>query len=129
MRNTFIGYSTIGGNKADGFKLYDVELVRQDLYNHFHTRIGERVMRPEYGCRIWDYIMEPFTEEIRSLTEAEVIRICESDTRLQLIDTQVFSENNTLIVIATLNYIPFNTVEQFRLNFESRQDATATKGF
>lgn len=129
MRNTFIGYSTIGGNKSDGFKLYDVELVRQDLYNHFHTRIGERIMRPEYGCRIWDYVMEPFTEEIRSLSEAEVIRICESDTRLQLIDTQVYSENNTLIVIATLNYVPFNTVEQFRLNFESRQDTFATKGF
>lgn len=128
MRNTFIGYSTSGGSKADGYKLYDVDLVRQDLYNHFNTRIGERVMRPEYGCRIWDYIMEPFTEEIRNLTEAEVIRICGSDSRVQLIDTLVFSENNTLIVVATLNYLPFNTVDQFRLNFENNQ-STDNLGF
>jgi phage baseplate assembly protein W len=129
MRNTFIGYSTTGGTKADGFKLYDVDLVRQDLYNHFHTRIGERIMRPDFGCRIWDYIMEPFTEEIRNLAEAEVVRICNSDSRVQLIDTQVYSQDNTLIVVATLNYLPFNTVEQFRLNFENRQSTTDSEGF
>lgn len=129
MRNTFIGYSTSGGNKADGFKLYDVDLVRQDLYNHFNTRIGERIMRPNYGCRIWDYIMEPFTEDIRNLTEAEVIRICESDSRVQLLDTQVFSQDNTLVVAATLNYLPFNTVDQFRMTFENRQSTSDTEGF
>jgi phage baseplate assembly protein W len=129
MKNTFIGFSTVGGTKENGYKLVDVELIRQDLYNHFHTRIGERVMRPEYGCRIWDYLMEPFTEQIRYLAEQEVIRICESDSRVQLLETRVIAENNTLVVFATVNYQPFNTVDQFRLNFENRQTQSASKGF
>ena len=129
MKNTFIGFSTVGGTKEDGYKLVDVDLIRQDLYNHFHTRIGERVMRPEYGCRIWDYLMEPFSEQIRSMAEQEVIRICESDSRVQLIETNVVSENNTLIVFATVNYFPFNTVDQFRIDFENRQTQSASKGF
>jgi phage baseplate assembly protein W len=129
MRNTFVGYSTLGGTKENGFKLYDVELVRQDLLNHFHTRIGERVMRPDFGCRIWDYLMEPFTDTIRDLAEQEVIRICESDPRVTLIETRVFGDNNSLFVIATLNYLPSNTVEQLRLNFEDRQNTQDSKGF
>lgn len=129
MKNTFIGFSTVGGTKENGYKLVDVDLIRQDLYNHFYTRIGERVMRPEYGCRIWDYLMEPFTDQIRYLAEQEVVRICESDSRVQLLETRVIAENNTLVVFATLNYFPFNTVDQFRLNFENRQNQSASKGF
>lgn len=123
MKNTFIGFSTIGGSKESSFKLVDVDLVRQDLYNHFFTRIGERIMRPEYGCRIWNYLMEQFTSEIIVLSEAEVIRICNSDSRVELIETKVFSVNNSLVVTATVNYKPFNVIDSFRLNFENRQNS------
>lgn len=128
MKNTFIGFSTIGGTKENSFKLYDIDLVRQDLYNHFFTRIGERIMRPAYGCRIWNYVMEPLTPEIIALAKAEVIRICSSDSRVELIETKVFAVDNSLVVAATVNYKPFNVVDTFRLNFESRQ-GDSNKGF
>jgi phage baseplate assembly protein W len=126
MKNTFIGFSALGSSKEDSYKLYDVALVRQDLYNHFFTRIGERVMRPTFGCRIWDFLMEQFTEEIQAMAEAEVIRICGEDSRVQLLETKVFQQNNTLVVAVTLNYLPFNKVETFKLNFENRQSDTNT---
>jgi hypothetical protein len=116
MKNTFIGFSALGSSKEDSYKLYDVALVRQDLYNHFFTRIGERVMRPTFGCRIWDFLMEQFTEEIQA----------GEDSRVQLLETKVFQQNNTLVVAVTLNYLPFNKVETFKLNFENRQSDTNT---
>lgn len=126
MKNTFIGFSALGSSKEDSYKLYDVALIRQDLYNHFFTRIGERVMRPTFGCRIWDYLMEQFTEEIKAMAEAEVIRIVGEDSRVELLETRVFQENNSLVVAVTLNYIPFNKTETFRLNFENRQSDNNT---
>jgi phage baseplate assembly protein W len=33
------------------------------------TRVGERVMRPEFGCRIWDYLFEPITPRTLGLVE------------------------------------------------------------
>ena len=128
MKNTFIGFSTIGGVKEDSYKMYDVHLVRQDLYNHFFTRIGERVMRPEYGCRIWNYLMEQFTPEIAELARLEVIRICNSDSRVELIETKVQAIDHALVVSATVNYKPFNIVDTFRLNFENQQ-SDSNKGF
>ena len=124
MKNTFIGFSTLSGDRHDSYKLYDIQLVRQDLYNHFFTRIGERIMRPEYGCRIWNYLMEQFTPEVAELTKNEVMRICHSDSRVELIDTLVFSSGHALVVSATVNYKPFNVVDTFRLNFENNQSNT-----
>lgn len=121
MNNIFTGFSTLGSDKKNNFKMHDVELVRQDLYNHFHTRIGERVMRPEYGCRIWDYVMEPFTEEIRQLTEEEVNRICESEPRVVLMSKQIISEGQSLLVVVTLDYKPFDVMETLTFTFEARQ--------
>lgn len=36
------------------------------------TRPGERVMRPEFGCRIWDQLFEPVTPRTLGLIELAV---------------------------------------------------------
>lgn len=36
------------------------------------TRPGERVMRPEFGCRIWDQLFEPITPRTLGLVELAV---------------------------------------------------------
>lgn len=33
------------------------------------TRLGERVMRPDFGSRIWDYLFEPITPRTLGLVE------------------------------------------------------------
>ncbi|MGI8768540.1 MAG: GPW/gp25 family protein [Propionibacteriaceae bacterium] len=33
------------------------------------TRLGERVMRPDFGCRIWDYVFEPITARTLGMVE------------------------------------------------------------
>lgn len=121
MSNVFTGFSTQPSANAKNFKLYDIELIKQDLMNHFHTRIGERVMRPEYGCRIWDYLMEQFTDFIRTQIISEAVRICNEDDRVSVVSVNAKSQDNAIQVSITLNFHPFNIVDNFVVNFESRQ--------
>jgi len=121
MSNTFTGFSTVGSTQSESFKMYDLKLIEQDLMNHFHTRIGERVMRPEYGCRIWDYLHEPFTQYIKNAIVDEATRIVNSDSRVELLEVAVDSSDNSIQVNMLLNYIPFNITAAFILEFENRQ--------
>ena len=58
----YVGYSSVN-NDSGITKLYDFDLIKQDIINHFHTRKGERVMNPTFGTIIWDVIFDPFTDD------------------------------------------------------------------
>ncbi len=122
MKKIFTGFSTAGGDPKE-FTLHDIPLIRQDLLNHFHTIKGERVMRPDFGCEIWDYIMEPFTPSIKKKIVDEALRICSSDPRVLVdnIDVYELSGGNAYNVTITLTYRPFNVLETFSVKFENRQ--------
>ena len=68
-------------------RLYDFDLIKQDIINQFNTRKGERVMNPEFGSIIWDVIMEPMTEEIKQALNTDITTICNSDPRV--VPTQI----------------------------------------
>ena len=51
----FNGFSTIGREFKDP-KLYDIELVKQDLLNHFNIRKGEKLENPNFGTNLWNYL-------------------------------------------------------------------------
>ncbi len=117
----FVGFSTIGVSDSRSWALYDMELIKQDLYNHFHTRIGERVMRPTFGCRIWDLIGEQMTPSVRSIAYAEVKRIVENDSRLEAREIIVSGDQHAINILVDLYYRPFDAIERFKLVFDARQ--------
>lgn len=119
---TFVGFSTSAEKSGRrSWVLFDTDLIKRDLYNHFYTRIGERVMRPEFGCRIWDYIMEPNVEQVRTDIFAEVERVIRLDIRLDVRELKMFEREHTIIIMCTLVYRPFQTSELFQLEFDKRQ--------
>ncbi len=59
--SNYRGFSTIG--KVKKFKLTDLELVKQNLFNHFNIRKGEKLMQPGFGSVIWSMMFEPLNEE------------------------------------------------------------------
>ena len=59
---TYKGFSTLNSG-AEHYSLYDFELIKQDLLNHFYIRQGERLMNPEFGTVIWDLLFEPMTPD------------------------------------------------------------------
>ena len=73
LNNTriFRGHSTVGRTFADS-KLYDIELVKQDLLNHFNIIKGEKLENPEFGTNIWLYLFDPLDDELKAAVIEDV---------------------------------------------------------
>jgi phage baseplate assembly protein W len=119
----FTGFSTANATTTLQFSHYDIDLINIDLSNHFGTHIGDRVMRPNFGCAIWDYLLEPFTPDVQNLIVEEATRVCAFDSRVQILDVQVATFEQGIRVGILLNYLPFNVVQTFTFDFEQRQAA------
>jgi phage baseplate assembly protein W len=78
---TYRGFNTIGKDFGS-VSISDIELVKRDLLNHFSIRKGEKLQNPNYGSSIHDLIMEPLTEEVKSLITDEINNVINSDPRV-----------------------------------------------
>lgn len=122
-KKTFTGFSTAAASSGKRtWVLYDIELIKRDLYNHFYTRIGERVMRPDYGSKLWEYVMEPNVSGMAGAIRAEVERVVRLDTRLDVRNIMTLDEGHRVTVSMELLYVPFRSVETFILAFDKRQE-------
>lgn len=110
------GFSTVYSGKTT--KLYDKELVKQDLINHFNTRKGERVMNPAFGTIIWDCIFDPLTETLREEIKNDVSRIISSDPRFSPTDVNIYEKDFGLLIEITLSYLATDESETLRLQFD-----------
>jgi len=115
----FYGFSTLDTNsKQQSFA--DVALIERDLYNHFNTLPGERVMMPTYGCNIWNLLFEPFDDATIQAVIAEATRVVQSDSRVVLQNTQVTQFSQGLMVQMTLLYQPYGVINTFSVEFDQR---------
>jgi len=95
------GFSTVDDNNL-GSKLYDFDLIKQDILNQFNTRKGERVMNPSFGTIIWDVIMEPLTEQIKQALTDDMNKICNSDPRVYPLQIEINEYDTGYVVNLTL---------------------------
>lgn len=114
---TYYGYSSIGRDFVDT-SCTDTVLIRQDLMNHFNTRMGERVMNPDFGCVIWNYIFDPFTDEVRYSVMENLQDIIKSDPRVVLRSIDIAEYEHGLQVELTLAYVDADVTEDMVVNFD-----------
>jgi len=100
------------------YKLYDIDLVKQDLINHFYIRKGEKLENPEFGTVIWDMIFENFTEDVKTIIAKDVEEIVNYDPRIVVNEVQVDSTEQGIRVQANITYIPFNVNERMTFDFD-----------
>jgi phage baseplate assembly protein W len=117
------GFSTVNSN-TENFTLYDFELIKQDLLNHFYIRQGERLMNPSYGTVIWDLLFEPLTDEVQNLILQNVNEIVNSDPRVQASNVVVTGYDTGIQVVVTLTYSPYNLSETLRIQFDQTAGLT-----
>ena len=98
----------------------DTVLIRQDLMNHFNTRMGERVMNPDFGCIIWNYIFDPFTDEVRYNVIENLQDIIKSDPRVVLRNIDVAEYEHGLQVELTLAYVDADVTEDMVVTFDGQ---------
>lgn len=117
LNKSYRGLSTIDISTKET-KLFDLALVRQDILNHFHIRLGEKLERPEFGTIIWDILWEPFTENIKSAVTKNVLDIISSDPRVTVNNVTVTSYEYGIQVECELTYLDYSISEFLRLQFD-----------
>ena len=120
QRKLFIGFSTQEMEGKRGWSVTDIQLIKRDLLNHFHTRRGERLMLPTFGTIIWDMLFEPFTESVRATIVADVRRVVLSDPRVSLQNVNVSTSAHGIQIAIELKYIPNDSVGTFSMEFDRR---------
>lgn len=114
---TYKGFSTVSRN-TEHFSLYDFDLIKQDIINHFHIRQGERLMQPRFGTIIWDLLFEPMTEPIKALIIQDVNSIVNYDPRVAVADVSISAYESGIEIIFALTYTPYKITEQIQLRFD-----------
>jgi phage baseplate assembly protein W len=115
-KEIFKGFSTYRRSKM--FRVVDFELVKQDIFNHFSIRRGEKLMRPDFGTQIWDYLFEPFDQALVEAVQEECKVICESDPRVRVQNVRVDVYDQGLSIQISLVFKPLNLVDELYLKFD-----------
>ena len=113
---TYKGFNSKESSR--NFKLYDIDLVKQDLINHFYIRKGEKLENPEFGTVIWDMLFENFTEDVKNIIAKDVEDIVNYDPRLQVNEVAIDSTDQGIRIQVDLTYVPFNVNERMTFDFD-----------
>lgn len=111
------GFSTI--EQVKKFKLTDLELVKQNLFNHFNIRKGEKLMQPNFGSIIWSMMFEPLNEETKSLIQADVKKVVGYDPRTRVNNVIVTQFDHGIQLDIEMEYLPTNQSDTLRLSFDN----------
>jgi phage baseplate assembly protein W len=111
------GFSTVDESKTSP-KLFDYELIKQDILNQFNTQKGERVMNPDFGTIIWALIYDPLTDELKQAVVDDVNRILQYDPRAVPVEVNLVEQPYGLLLECTLSFVGSNQVEILRLSFD-----------
>jgi len=113
----YVGYSTVNQDSLVT-KLYDFDLIKQDILNQFNTRKGERVMNPTFGTIIWDLIFDPFTEDVKQAISDDVSRVCNYDPRAVPIQIKINEQEYGMLLEITLKYVGTDQTSNMRISFD-----------
>ena len=80
----------------------DAELVQQSLLQILNTNRGERVMRPNFGCNLQQYVFENNDDLLEQLMRTEISSaISRWEPRAQL-DNIVLQRNDTTLAVTVV---------------------------
>jgi len=116
---TFIGFNTQEQYKK--FTLLDEDLVKRDLLNGLNIRQGQLPGRPQFGTTLWDSLFENQSPDLVNAIEKEIQRVAGYDPRIQISDTQVFPQENGMLIQVQLAIVPSTTAQQLSIFFNQQQ--------
>ena len=125
MATTYKGFSTLGSSK--NFRLTDFDLIKQDIFNHFNIRKGEKLMRPNFGTIIWNVLHEPFTEDLKSVITQDIRAIAGYDPRVSFDNIIVTEYDQGLQILLELRYLQTNQSNLMNLQFDSNSRTLTVK--
>lgn len=82
---------------------YDEEAVVTAVENILLTKVGERVMRPDFGSYLEKYLFEPLSEEVAYKIGLEVLRALKQDDRYDVENVDVAVDERRGAYVLTIN--------------------------
>jgi len=125
MATTYKGFSTLGSSK--NFRLTDFDLIKQDIFNHFNIRKGEKLMRPNFGTIIWNVLHEPFTEDLKSVITQDIRAIAGYDPRVSFDNIIVTEYDQGIQIELQLRYVLTNQTRVMMMNFNGTNNTLSTQ--
>lgn len=116
------GFSTFQ-RLAPPYTLTNINLVKQDLLNTFHTPLGSRVMLPNFGSKIPEYMFDPFDEFTKQAIIDDAKKVIASDPRVALQSLNVTEFQYGLRIEIILIFTPGNSVDTLYVTY-IREDGT-----
>ena len=117
------GFSTV--NRVKRFRLTDFELAKQDLYNNFNIRKGEKLMNPDYGTIIHDMVFEPFDADTKNKIINDINKIINSDPRIAAENVSVIQSDQGFQIELDLIHIKTNERDTLKLAFNRANGITS----
>jgi phage baseplate assembly protein W len=118
--NKWTGFYT--SDKGYTKTIHDIELVKQSLVNAFSTRVGTRVMRPNYGFIGHNMLFENQSSADTSMLYDDAIRIFKDEPRVSVVFCDVKRLEYGYIVQASLQYIETLEVIDFIYEFNTKNN-------
>lgn len=122
-RVAYRGFSTTDITR-DSYNLYNFEIIKQDIINHFHIRKGEKLSDPNFGTIIWDVLFEPFTEDLRQAILEDVTTILNYDPRVNVARILVDTYESGIQIDADVIVIPYNLQQTMQFKFDQAAGLT-----
>jgi phage baseplate assembly protein W len=126
MAILYKGFSTV--NRSKKFRATDIDLVKQDLLNHFSIRKGEKLMQPNFGSIIWSLLFEPLDDTVNQLIVDDVTRIVGYEPRLGITNITITPQDYGIQIELDLIYIPTDQTTQLSLTFDANSNDLTTNG-
>lgn len=104
------------GETAIPAPVTDAELVRQSLLQLVQTPRGERVMRPNYGCNVQQFVFESNNEALGQLLRTEISAAITRWEPRARVDNISISRTDSALAI-TILYTVVTTQTQSTLQF------------
>ena len=110
-----IGFTT-HGRLTGHSTLEGKELAIRDLRNHFATRRGERLGRPDFGSRLPEYLFEPMhrgmdPDSLDEAVEDEIRRVIGTDPRWAFVSHRISRDGHAMTADVEMVYLPDDTIE------------------
>lgn len=113
------GFSSLDENNPSS-KLFDLDLIKQNILNQFNTKKGSRVMNPTFGSDIWDILMEPMTPAVRDQLISDVKRVCTSDPRMTPTQMDITEYSDGFLLELTLVVNSTNQSGSMKITFNQQ---------
>lgn len=117
----YVGFNTVG-RISPPFTLTDIELVKRDISNVFHTRKGERLMMPNFGSNIPLYMMDPFDSITEKAIVDDAINVISQDPRVQLSNISASNTLHSMTLTIVLLFLPNKHPETLYVEFKRQME-------